>query len=165
MLADDYRTGNAVLPGEGLLGCRIYGEALAEERDVKESPQPRIGTYNSEATTGVTNAAARAMQDAEKLGIGLVALTQIDHEPRIAEAECQLNAAVDGDGRTRLRASDNDGWSHRRRLLLTNLDHREEVPARAPIETATPSVIRPSASTRRSASFEASTIARAPRLV
>jgi len=113
----------AGLTGESILGVRVDRKALAEHRDVEESTELRVRAYDRKAATGSAHATRRSMEHGEKLRVGRVSLAEIDDEPRMAQAQSQLDTAIHSRCRTPVRTENDDGVL-RRRSLFANLDHR-----------------------------------------
>ena len=122
------------LPCEGLLARGADAEPLAQESEVQESPEPRVGRDDCEPAACVAQPTRRAMEDSEKVGVRTVAPAKVDYDAGMAEAHRHVHAAHDILGVGMAGAFD-----HRRRtgtaLLLAEFDHRSGVPVATRVET------------------------------
>lgn len=126
------------LAGESLLLRLVDRKALAEERHVEKSAQPRIGTNDGYAAADASHPLPRAKKDGQELRVGSVALSEIDDEPRMPKTKREIHTANDSRCPPRLRAANENGRTRQVRALLANLDHRRGVPSVPRIETPFP---------------------------
>jgi hypothetical protein len=115
-------------------------ETLAEQREVEQPAQPRVGADDRESAAGVLHPPRRAMEDAEEIGVGIVTPAEIHDEARVAKPECEVHATNDPGGSPGGGAANDDRGAGVARALLADLDHQQEVPTAACVETA-PSVV------------------------
>ena len=103
----------------------MNGEALAEQRDVEEAAQPRVGADDGEPAARIPSAPCATTKGSEELGIGVCASAEID-------------APANAGSTVRLGAGDEHDRARRACDLEPQLHHGSDIPAESPIETGAP---------------------------
>jgi hypothetical protein len=122
------------LPREGLLARRADAETLAQQGEMQQSPEPRVGRDDCEPAACLAQSTRRAMEDAEQVGVRAVSSEKVDYDAGMAEAHSHIHAAHDVLGVGMPGAFD-DCRRTGTALLLAEFDHRSEVPVATSAET------------------------------
>ena len=125
----------SALPREGLLARRADPKTLAQEGELQQSPEPRIGRDDREPAACLAQPTCRAMQHTEKVGVRTFSSAKVDHDARMAEADGHVHATHEILGVRVAGALDDRRRTGTRVTLLAELDHRSGVPVATWVET------------------------------